>query len=128
MIKKVFLVSAAAVTLLLSACLSEVPLNHESYTEGLTVEQVRQAVLDGAKVRGWKTEQVKPGFIVATYTKDKKTASVDILYDANGFRITMNDKTNMVEKNGKVDGKYNQWVNNLNSDISNAAVKIGLPK
>ena len=51
MIKKVFLVSAAAVTLLLSACLSEVPLNHESYTEGLTVEQVRQAVLDGAKVR-----------------------------------------------------------------------------
>ena len=73
MIKKVFLVSAAAVTLLLSACLSEVPLNHESYTEGLTVEQVRQAVLDGAKVRGWKTEQVKPGFIVATYTKDKKT-------------------------------------------------------
>jgi hypothetical protein len=40
----------------------------------------------------------------------------------------MNDKTNMVEKNGKVDGKYNQWVNNLNGDISNAAVKIGLPK
>ena len=60
--------------------------------------------------------------------KTKKTASVDILYDANGFRITMNDKTNMVEKNGKVDGKYNQWVNNLNGDISNAAVKIGLPK
>lgn len=128
MLRKLVLVGSFATVALLSACLSQVPLNHESFTEGLTQAQVEESIIKGAAVRGWKTETVKPGYIIATYTKGDKTASVDINYDAQGYRITMNDKTNMVLPDGKVDSKYNQWVNNLNGDISNAAVKTGLAK
>lgn len=122
MLRRTIVLGAAASTLLmLGACRSEKPDFFETYVEGLNQATVEKSVLRGAAARGWNTKVIKPGYIVATYVKGQHIACVDIRYNATGYRITKNSKTNMDARDGGVDAKFNQWVRNLNQSIKRAA-------
>ena len=87
--------------------------------EGVTIAQVRKAILMGSQPYGWVVEQDNPGVMRLSYNKqDKHKAVVRLDYDATGYQISYESSTNLYEEVGEDGAKlihptYNMWVRNL---------------
>jgi hypothetical protein len=110
----------------LSACRSQAVLKPEAAVTDLTPEKLRGAILRGAAAARWKASEVRPGCITAVYSKKGFVACVDILYDANGYRIEKNPKTNMNTGEDEVNRHYNSWVKRLNQMITREVALAGV--
>ena len=129
---KVILISLLvlfAVTACTTTTVQNMP-NQAVPSDTLKIHQVRDAILQAGKDRGWTMKVVRQnansGMIRAGISKDRHTAIVDIPYTRKGYSIIRHSSTGFEydEKNNTIRRHYNWWVGYLNDSIqSNLALE-----
>ncbi len=85
---------------------------------GLSTSLVGDVIEQVASRRGWTTQRDNAGHITASIkVRNKHSATVDIVYDAESFRITYRNSKNLLYGNGKIHRNYNGWITRLEGDI-----------
>jgi hypothetical protein len=84
---------------------------------GLPLERIEALIQAAGAKRRWQMVRQGPGHLVATQEVPKHSATVDITFDRQSFRITYRDSTNLLENDGHIHAHYNFWVRNLEADI-----------
>ncbi|CAM2994385.1 hypothetical protein VIRA109638_09335 [Vibrio rarus] len=105
---------------LLAACSRVNPiLNVDNAPIGYDLQstQVKAAIEQAAKDRGWIVTEVQSGELKADLLVRSHTARINITYDEKFYSIHYLSSTNLKAGNGKIHRNYNRWVNNLNVDI-----------
>lgn len=87
------------------------------FTQNLSLEKVREAVIRGGLAKGWQVVGEKNQTITLKYVKKIHIAACDVHYSTKEFSITINPMTTLISGPDKVHPKYNQWVRNLNKHI-----------
>lgn len=87
------------------------------FTQNLSLEKVREAVIRGGLAKGWQVVGEKNQTITLKYVKKIHIAACDVHYSTKEFSITINPMTTLISGPNKVHPKYNQWVRNLNKHI-----------
>ena len=94
----------------------------------LSVEAMRKAIIAGGAVHGWKPVGDKPGLLTLEADSGQHQAVVDVAYDAQGWQIAYKSSANLnyehTDKKTSIHPKYNQWVENLNTEIRRAATSV----
>ena len=92
----------------------------------LTDKAVHDAIIAGGSVHSWKVVGDKPGLLTLEADSGQHQAVVDVAYDTQGYQITYKSSANLnyaqSDKKTSIHPKYNQWVENLNSEIHNATL------
>jgi hypothetical protein len=95
---------------------------------------MEQAIESSLARRKWPVKEKAPGRYVAVITERKHTATVAIVYDAQGARIEYVESTNLLyEKTDQgelIHRMYNNWTKTLANDIAaatKAPVAAGAP-
>ena len=87
--------------------------------QSLTAEQIRSAILSGAKAVGWLVNTDAPGTLLLSYNKQNKHYVVIRLdYDAQGYQARYVSSTNLnyetpAEGGALIHPNYNLWIDNL---------------
>lgn len=129
MLKKGLVAAGVAAALLLGACQNQ-PISNVvdaplGAPEGVTLDQVRQAIMFAGNKRGWTMRQEVPGRITATHQRSGHMAIVDVLYTTTTFSIVyyQSSELHYNSKEQSIHPTYNRWVEFLAQDIqANAAV------
>ena len=114
---------AAALTVLFTAVPAHAlkvieNLEGQPIPEGLSASQIKKAIVVSGGRRGWLIREIGANQFEATLNVRKHTVVVDIRLSGNTYSITYNTSVNMkYDGAGKIHGRYNSWVANLNSDI-----------
>ena len=91
----------------------------------LTADAVRQAILAGGTIHGWKQVGDQPGVLSLEADSGPHQVVVDVSYDATGWQITYKSSLDMnyehTDKKTSIHPKYNKWIEDLNADIRRAA-------
>ncbi|MDO5764496.1 MAG: hypothetical protein Q4P84_02185 [Elusimicrobiales bacterium] len=123
--KKVFVL--AAFLAVLAGCRSlpqvyNVPQHTVILAEGKTM---REAILQGGEGRRWIMSEMAPNVITGRLTLRGHEVEVKIPYTANSYAIEYAGSSNMKynAKKNRIHPKYNQWVRNLDLNISRFAQK-----
>ena len=113
----------------------------------LSDDQIKQAILGGARDAGWQTEALQDNRILATYHVRDHTVHVEILYtdwyykvsykDSDGMKIYCNasdrDKHRKPKVSGRdscfstphyIHGNFKAWVDSLNAAIAKSLASI----
>jgi hypothetical protein len=114
---------AAALLLVGVACTSN-PLKETApvqVPQGLTQEQVAEAVKATLLGRGWAINSQRPGVINSTLYIREHTATINAIYDTEQVQFKYVDSTNLdySESNGErqIHRNYNSWIDNLVNDL-----------
>ncbi len=107
--RKRFIAAAVGAALLLGACQNP-PVNNVidaplGAPEGVTLDQVRQAIMFAGNKRGWQMRQDVPGKIIATHQRSGHMAVIDILYTTTTFSIVYFDSAKVRAANGAKSAK-----------------------
>jgi hypothetical protein len=88
---------------------------------GLSVDQVRKAILAGGDKRGWILVDSKLGRLTLRQSPRDLVVDVSVTFDASTVTISYLDSTHMdySEAGGvkQIHPKYNEWAANLSKDI-----------
>lgn len=101
----------------------QAPRNINTPVEGVTKEQVKNAILatttKGAATFGtWKMESIDKNTIRGHLFNRNFEAVVNIPYSATGYSINyVSVSDNLKDKRGNVHHNYNRWINNLDVKI-----------
>jgi hypothetical protein len=85
--------------------------------KGLTLLQIKKALIVAGSQRNWVMREVEPGKLEATLLLRSHMAKVLVSYDTSSYAISYLDSKNLKHKNGKIHRNYNSWVQNLSNDI-----------
>lgn len=117
----------AAFVMLLSGCrglqtVQNIPSHTVMLAEGKTM---RQAIMQGCAGKRWLVSETEPDVITARLQLRRHMAEVKIPYTQNAYAIEYADSENLnyKPKKHKIHPKYNQWVRNLNLNITRFAQK-----
>ena len=117
----------AAFLAVLAGCRSlpqvyNVPRHTVILAEGKTM---RQAILQGGEGRRWVMSETTPGVITGRLTVRGHVVEVKIPYTVDSYAIEYAGSSNMKynAKKNRIHPKYNQWVRNLDLNISRFAQK-----
>lgn len=117
----------AALLAVLAGCRSlpqvyNVPQHTVILAEGKTM---REAILQGGEGRRWVMSETAPGVITGRLMLRGHVVEVKIPYTANSYAIEYAGSSNMKynAKKNRIHPKYNQWVRNLDLNISRFAQK-----
>lgn len=83
----------------------------------LQKEQVRQAITQAAKKRGWIVTNKTPHELAAKLYVRSHHAEIQIPYSEKDYSILYVKSINLKEKKGRIHRNYNRWIRNLNIDI-----------
>lgn len=119
-----FIIAAVFVSLLFGCSGKyQQPQNFNTPVQGLTKQQVKNAILDSAtKGRAafgsWKLESINSNTIRGYLYNRKFKVVVNIPYSAKGYSINyVSVSDNLKDSRGNVHRNYNRWVNNLDAKI-----------
>ena len=82
-----------------------------------TKEQVRKAILEGCRQRGWIAQPKEEGLIEASIIVREHRANIEIRYDETNISILYKDSNNLNYANGTIHANYNRWITYLYHDI-----------
>jgi hypothetical protein len=89
--------------------------------QGLTQEQVAEAVKATLLGRGWAINSQRAGVINSTLYIREHTATINAIYDIEQVQLKYVDSTNLdySESNGErqIHRNYNSWIDNLVNDL-----------
>ncbi|MCX8601101.1 MULTISPECIES: hypothetical protein [unclassified Gilliamella] len=120
---KLIITTLFITTLLGCASKFQAPKNVTTPVQGVTKEQVKQAILNtstnGRSAFGtWKFQSVDNNNIRGSLFNRKFEVVVNIPYSANGYSIEyVSASDNLKDKRGNVHRNYNRWINNLDARI-----------
>jgi hypothetical protein len=130
---KKFLVLALAVGLL-AACANQPIYDVSNHpvpiaAQKLPLDRIEALIIQAGQSRNWKFQRADVGHLIATQTDPKFSATVDVYFDRNNYRIIHKATTGLKEKNGTIHPHYNSWIRYLERDIdtylTNASVTTG---
>jgi len=87
--------------------------------KSLSEAQVKQAILAGAKEKGWVARELTPGVVSASLAVRNHLAEVEIPYSSTSYSIIYKSSTNLDYKanDQTIHNQYNNWVNYLRQAI-----------
>jgi len=129
MTKKIILLSTLMImSLVLAAgCMRQAALQNprnlpvvSASGQSLKEAQVKQAILDGARDKGWVARELSPGVITASLAIRSHLAEVEIPYSGSSYSILYKSSTNLDYRPGDqtIHNQYNNWVNYLRQAIN----------
>lgn len=96
--------------------------------KALSLDQVRDAIVQAGVGLGWDMRVVKPGQIVGTLHVRSHSAVVDIPYTTTSYSIAYGSSQNLKydAAAGTIHTNYNGWIQNLDNAIRGRLSAIGL--
>jgi len=91
---------------------------------GWELNDMRNAIQRSGARRGWDMRIVEPGVIEGRLRKPGMKAVVDVTYTPYEFSIRYRESENLGYSNGRINGKYNRWVYNLERDIRREYLRL----
>lgn len=82
-----------------------------------TLTDVQNAIIQAGTNLGWQMQPSGPGHIIGTLYIRTHMAQVDVHYDRQNYDITYRNSSNLDYDEGKIHGRYNKWVENLDNAI-----------
>ncbi|MCF6765857.1 hypothetical protein L3V82_08725 [Thiotrichales bacterium 19S3-7] len=113
--------------ILLTACSRIQPItnyNQQTVPNGLTLKEVKRAIIKGAEKRKWVIKEINDNQLQATYTSSTHVAVVDIRYSTKAYSLTYASSKNLDYDANMIHYNYNRWVRNLNKDIQTQLMQI----
>ena len=92
--------------------------------QGVTIDEVGQAVMQAASELGWNVEAKEAGSAKATLRLRKHVAVVDIHYGTRSLRIDYVRSENLMASGNEIHRNYNNWVKNLSVRIQSKVAKL----
>lgn len=97
-------------------------VSYRGTQQGITQEQMRNAIIKGCAHREWKTVDIDQNTIEAVINvRGKHRVVVTIPYTSDSYSIRYKESTGMkyTNKNGeqKIHSSYNKWIHNLDRSI-----------
>lgn len=127
-IRAYLLVALVAIAALATACTAQVSQVENapvtSTTGNVTMEQVRNAIIQSGVSLGWQMKEVEPGHIVGTLFLRNHMAQVDIPYNTKAYSIQYKNSSNLKYDGTTIHSRYNVWVEHLNRAIKNHLVAL----
>lgn len=108
----------------------EAPRTVESSSQGLSKEQVKNAILAVNKKRDtrygiWKLDLIDNNNIRASLLNLKYEATMNVNFSSEGYKIQYKSVSpNLINKKGEVHRNYNRWVNDLDYRIRQNIFKV----
>lgn len=135
MSKKVILLSAIMIMSLCLAtgCMRQATLQNPTNIpvvgatgKSLSEAQVKQAILAGAKEKGWVARELTPGVISASLAIRSHLAEVEIPYSSTSYSIIYKNSSNLdyEAKDQTIHNQYNNWVNYLRQAIDGQMAEL----
>ncbi|MCR5537528.1 MAG: hypothetical protein K6F05_09035 [Succinivibrio sp.] len=90
---------------------------------GTSVKEIRQAIVEAANIRGWSLQENGANSFLANHSRGQYSATVQIDYTSTNYVISYVSSTGFKHGNGKIDKHYNDWVINLDKEISSSINK-----
>ena len=126
-IKTFLLLSLAlSLTLGLTACMRQAALQNPANLpvmsasgKALKPAQVRQAILDACREKGWIARELTPGVISASLAVRAHNAEVEIPYSGTNYSILYKHSSNLDYNaaDRTIHNQYNNWVDYLRRSI-----------
>jgi len=82
-----------------------------------SLEEVKTAIVEAGKARGWTVRDIAPGHLEAELRLRGHAAVVDIKYSTTSYSITHKDSQNLRYDGTNIHPNYNGWIQNLQRDI-----------
>ncbi|MDR1657001.1 MAG: hypothetical protein LBT47_05525 [Deltaproteobacteria bacterium] len=85
----------------------------------LSAASVKQAIIAGARTRGWVARELSPGVITATLAVRAHTAEVEIPYNSTSYSIVYKNSNNLKYQPSTqtIHSQYNTWIVYLHQAI-----------
>jgi len=123
--KKLSIIYALFVILVLAGCRSGAPIENISTTipstisNDMTIKKMERIITHSALSRGWTVSQKSPGVLDARLKSRGHEVDIVITYNKSSYTITYKNSTNMHynHEENSIHPKYNHWVSNLSRDI-----------
>ena len=87
------------------------------WDQNLPLQRVEDLIVSGCTSLSWKTQHVAEGHLVAIQAHEKFSATVDIFFDHDHWRIQYASSDGLNAKDGTIHSHYNVWVRNLEREI-----------
>ena len=135
MLKKVVPLSAIMIMslFLVTGCMRQASLQNPTNLpvvgaagKSLSEAQVKQAILAGAKEKGWVARELTPGVISASLAVRNHLAEVEIPYSGTSYSILYKSSSNLDYKanDQTIHNQYNNWVNYLRQAIDGQMAEL----
>jgi len=98
---------------------------------GVTVENLRVAIIRGGARRNWTVLADTPGELSLKQSRrGKHEATVRVSYDEAGYQLSYADSYNLNVDTGRqrIHPTYNMWLRNLSADIASEVALLSLNK
>lgn len=131
--KSLYRISVFVLILALAACASrQAALNDPApipVPSGISMAEVKDAIISAMTNRGWVVSRDEHGLIVADLNLRDHFARVNINYDTDEIGVEFVDSRNLdyavVDGERKIHVNYNSWILNLTGDIRNELARRG---
>lgn len=115
------LIVIVIIALTLTACMTTKPIynvtakNPTSSTT--TAPQVKKAIIEGAKYKGWSVKEEQPGKLILDIHVRDHYAQIEVPYSAKGYSINYVSSVNLDFDSNKIHRNYNKWIQMLEQRI-----------
>ena len=93
----------------------------------ISADAMQQAIINGGASHDWTVVAKTPEKVTLRHVRKEIEATVDVSYDATGFKIQYVSSANLDSSgsgaNAQIHPTYNNWIKNLNQSISLAATQ-----
>jgi hypothetical protein len=80
-------------------------------------DRMEDLIVGACNTLGWKTQHVGQGHILAIQSREKFSATVDILFDQQHWQIRYQSSDGLLADGDTIHSHYNAWVHNLEHEI-----------
>lgn len=121
-------------TMLLTASCGTKPINNvENHPIPLTAQQlplerIEALIIAAGQTRAWQFKREAPGYLIASQTMPKYSATVDIRFSQKAYSIMLRSSSGLREKDGTIHARYNNWIQILQRDIDASLANDALLK
>ncbi len=87
------------------------------WDQSLPSDRLEDLIVSACTSLGWKTQHVAEGHLLATQAREKFSATIDIFFDHDHWRIQYNTSVGLNGDGSTIHDHYNVWVRNLEREI-----------
>lgn len=84
---------------------------------GVTMADIKKAIISAGAQYGWAMKETEPGHIVGTQSRRGHLAKVDIPYSKSSYSILYKDSNNLKYDGETIHKQYNSWIQYLDTAI-----------
>lgn len=85
--------------------------------QNLSSAEVEKRIIEGGAIYKWEFRRVGDGHLVAVHTQPKYSATVDVYFDRQGYKIIKQSTVGFRDTGTTIHNHYNGWIQNLEKAI-----------